>query len=155
MKRAALLLCVLILLAALAGCTGAEKTGIVGHFGEKQAESALYYTRGSEGMESFPLEAERLGELVDSLNSLAYRTHLGHTDYYWGGRFGIEIKFTDGTYWCYDGTKLKLRSVSMTENDSSEYDLRSDFAEVIDGSFWTLMGSYFENIEPLDMPKGW
>ena len=156
MRKTVLILLALVFCLALIGCTGRERTDMVSHFGEKQAESALYYQRGGDGMISEPLDEAKLGALVEAINKLPYRTHIGHTDYYWGGRFGIEIKFTDGTYWCYDGTKLCLRSVSMTEDADSQYDLRSEFIEVTDGSFWLLMhNDFFESIVPEDMPVGW
>ena len=156
MKRIVWVLLAVVFALCLSGCTGSERTDMVFHFGEKRAESALFYHRGAEGMEYEPLEAEKLGSLVEAINKLPYRTHFAHTDYYWGGRFGVEIAFTDGTFWCYDGTKLKLRSCSMTESTDSQYDISGDFVEVTDGNFWVLMHSeFFECIEPYDMPVGW
>ena len=147
MKRIFALLLAVITAAALCACTSAEITGIVEHFGKKEPVSALYYWKGQDGMEYVELDESGLSRLIEGLNKLPYVTKGWHTDYYWGGRFGLEIKFSDGTYWDYDGTCLMHRSESMTVNADTEANLSRIFAEITEGDFWMLMDEAFPDID--------
>lgn len=148
MKRTVLLLLAAIMAAvSVCACTSGEKTAIVEHFGKNEPVSAIYYWKTQDGMEFEELEEGRLEQLVEALNKLPYVTKGWHTDYYWGGSFGLEIKFADGTYWDYDGTCLMHRSESMTVNSDTESQISKTFAEITDGSFWDLVDEAFPNVD--------
>lgn len=132
---------------SLAGCgiftqSGGDRT-LLNYFGDSKVTGARYYFRGEDGeylTEELP--ADRLDELIDTIGSMDFRTYTFHTDYFWGGRFGIEFDLEDGKFLTYDGTRLSLRSASRASGEGS--DIRSTFAEVKDLNFMEEMGRFFE-----------
>ncbi len=118
------------------------------YYDSSEIVGALFYIRTGEGEYAIEeLPAERLKELVAALASMQLKYHALHSDYHWGGRFGIELAYEDGNFMTFDGTKAELRSVSMKESSSSEYKLRSSFLEVTDCEFWEVMQGFFTSID--------
>ena len=70
------------------------------------------------------------------------KTKAFHTDYFWGGQFGIELSLEDGTYLTYDGTKLEHRRRSRESGDRDN--IESVFAEVTNMKFWEEMDDFFQ-----------
>ena len=136
------LLCAAALL--LTGCFGGrEKTNITRFRDCAEPVSARFYYGGAEKqIEELP--PERLSDLVADLDAMTYKTHGFHTDYYWAGQFGLELTLADGTFWNYDGTKLELRKVSITESRDNENRIAGAFAEITGGDFWETISKYFD-----------
>ena len=154
MKRFLLPLGMLLLLALLlSACTGGVSTGITHHWDCGAPVSArFYYAGGDEVME---LPADRLEELVRTLDAMEYKTHGFHSDYFWHGQYGIELVLDDGTYLDYDGTCLEQRSVSMLKATGSETQLHKSYVEVTNCDFWEVMDSFFEIVGESHASTNW
>ena len=159
MKRAicvlltGLLLCCLL----LSGCFGSrEKQDLLGLWKMGTPVSARFYTSFAEKDKQVEeLDASRLSELTERLEGMHYKTHGFHTDYYWGGKFGVELTLDDGTFWFYDGTSLQLRSVSILESYENADQLHKSFVEVTDCDFWVVMQEFFSSIDRNMILGGW
>ncbi len=139
----------LLILATQAGCFGDESSTLTTYFGDSTVVAARYYVSWDrENYESEELPADRIDDLVEKLDSMKLKKHGFHTDYFWGGVYGIELELEDGNYITYDGTKLELRSASrVQDNNNSENNLRSTFFEVTDCNYWNEMKAFFPSID--------
>lgn len=118
-------------------------------YSDSEVVSVRYYTREADGYRFEYLDAGRLDEFVDDLNSMELETG-GMMDYYWGGSFGIEMELEDGTYLIYDGTRIELLSRRIDDNSVSGRGTikgKSDYAYVMNYDFWEVMKGYFPSIE--------
>lgn len=152
MKKLTAILLIAVFAATQIGCffDGPTKKKLPAFFTESPVVSARYYNEG----EFVELEQEKLEGLIAKLNEMELSTHSFHTDYYWGGRLGIELSYEDGTFMTYDGTHAMLRSASMKDDRSNDAKIRSDFIEVTNLEFWNEMSEFFP-IVPDNMPSGW
>lgn len=144
-----ILLALAVLAASLCGCTSAEKTGITRHFGKTEVTGARLYVKDGDEYKIEELGADKLGELAKALDALTYKTYGFHTDYFWGGRYGLELSLSDGTYWTYDGTCLQHLKASVTEDPTMEQRLDKTFADITEGEFWQTVTPFFEGSELL------
>ena len=144
-KRRLVLLCTALAL-LLTGCFGGrEKTNITKYSGCAEPVSARFYYGGYSGEKNIEeLPPNQLSALVGDLDAMTYKTHMFHTDYYWAGQFGLELTLADGTFWNYDGTKLELRKVSITESRDNENRIAGAFVEITGGDFWETISKYFD-----------
>ena len=152
MKKLTAILLIAVFAATQIGCffDGPTKKKLPAFFTESPVVSARYYNEG----EFVELEQEKLAALIDKLNEMELSTHSFHTDYYWGGRLGIELSYEDGTFMTYDGTKAIYRTASMKDDRSNDAKIRNDFIEVTNLEFWNEMSEFFP-IVPENMPSGW
>lgn len=142
----------------LPGCFGSSRSSktLTDFFGESTVVAARFYVQYDDGYNTEELAQDQLQALVDKLDSMSLKTHSFHTDYFWGGRQGIELKLEDGNYITYDGTRLELRSGSRVEGYvDSKYNLRSKFIEVTDCEFWDEMKAFFPSIEDSNLFASW
>lgn len=153
---AALLICAVC--AAFCGCLGSYETTkkLTGYYTQSPVKAARYYQKYYENEQDVyradELDPSLLPALAAKLDEMALTHHGFHTDYYWGGRFGLELEFEDGTFMTYDGTKAEYRSKSMLDGgDASENRLSSDFLEVTNMSFGEAVGEFFE--AAIDKPE--
>lgn len=159
-RRIAALLIACLWAALACGCASCFEGSptdkkLTSYFDRTAVTGALYFSEGADGdviIEELP--PERLAELIAALDSMALTSHGFHADYYWGGRFGIELAYEDGQFMTYDGTKAQLRSVSVKTSTDREYHVRDDFLEVTNADFWDTMRGFFESIDH-EMPTGW
>ncbi len=159
MKRSVcvLLTCVLLLSLTLSGCfKSKEKQGLLSAFKMGKPVSARFYTSfAEEDKQVEELDSSRLGALTETLERFHYKTHFFHTDYYWDGRFGIELSLDDGTFWIYDGTLMKHTTVSILDKQTEPKLLDRDFVEVTDADFWETMREFFPSINPGMLLGSW
>ena len=159
MKKLRLPALLLALTLLLTGCFGSTSTGLLKHWECGKVTAARFYTyfnENGEGPLVEELPADRLEELAETLDSMKYKYHLGHTDYYWGGKFGIELELEDGTYWRYDGTHLERSKVPFQDQDKTdERPMRSSFVEVVECDFWKIMEDFFPAVKDSPLMGSW
>lgn len=127
---------------SLSGCFGGRtRKNLLNYFGECKVQSARIYIISQKDGQFEELKASRVPELVKKLESMQLKTKAFHTDYFWGGQFGIELTLEDGTYLTYDGTKLEHRRRSRESGDRDN--IESVFAEVTNMNFWDEMDAFF------------
>ena len=137
--------------ASLCGCLGSYESTkkLTSYYTQSPVKAARFYQQYYEDEQyvyrADELDPSQLPALTEKLDSMALTHHGFHTDYYWGGRFGLELEFEDGTFMTYDGTKAEYRSKSMLDGgDDSANRLSSDFLEVTNMSFSEELGKFFE-----------
>lgn len=109
--------------------------------------SARFYTsEGGSGRVFYELDENLLEAFVNTLNGMELKTHSFHTDYFWAGRYGVELSYEDGTFMTYDGTCAVHRSASMSEDDSYDAKLMRGFIEVSNCDFWEEMLPFFPQV---------
>ena len=142
-KHTAAVIVVLMLIAfTFTGCFGGRtRKNLLNYFGESKVQSARIYIISQKDGQFEELKASRVPELVKKLESMQLKTKAFHTDYFWGGQFGIELSLEDGTYLTYDGTKLEHRRRSRESGDRDN--IESVFAEVTNMNFWEEMDGFF------------
>ena len=142
-KHTAAVIVVLMLIAfTFTGCFGGRtRKNLLNYFGESKVQSARIYIISQKDGQFEELKASRVPELVKKLESMQLKTKAFHTDYFWGGQFGIELTLEDGTYLTYDGTKLEHRRRSRESGDRDN--IESVFAEVTNMNFWDEMDAFF------------
>lgn len=142
-KHTAAVIVVLMLIAfTFTGCFGGRtRKNLLNYFGESKVQSARLYVISQKDGQFEELKSSRVPELVERLESMQLKTKAFHTDYYWGGQFGIELSLEDGTYLTYDGTKLEHRRRSRESGDRDN--IESVFAEVTNMNFWDEMDAFF------------
>ena len=142
-KHTAAVIVVLMLIAfTFTGCFGGRtRKNLLNYFGESKVQSARIYIISQKDGQFEELKASRVPELVKKLESMQLKTKAFHTDYFWGGQFGIELTLEDGTYLTYDGTKLEHRRRSRESGDRDN--IESVFAEVTNMKFWEEMDDFF------------
>ena len=144
------------------GCTGLfegteTNKKIPTYYTKSPVVAARYYWKAfdeenqTDYIAASELPADKLEALVAALNGMELKHHSFHTDYFWGGRYGIELEYEDGTFMTYDGTKAEYRGVSVKDSMDSEARSSSDFLEVTNLEFWTEMKNFFPEIVPEDM----
>ena len=143
-KHTAAVIVVLMLIAfTFTGCFGGRtRKNLLNYFGESKVQSARIYIISQKDGQFEELKASRVPELVKKLESMQLKTKAFHTDYFWGGQFGIELTLEDGTYLTYDGTKLEHRRRSRESGDRDN--IESVFAEVTNMKFWEEMDDFFQ-----------
>ena len=144
--------CFLLLLGLnLYGCIlfdGATDKKLLSYYDEEPLTAARFYTRAEDGsMNLEELPTKKLSDLTKTLDSMELTYHSFHTDYFWGGQFGIELERRDGTFLTYDGTLLSLRSCSVKEGYSTDDTIRSSFLEVTNCEFWEEMEGFFPSVK--------
>ena len=131
---------------SLSGCFGGRtRKNLLNYFGECKVQSARIYIISQKDGQFEELKASRVPELVKKLESMQLKTKAFHTDYFWGGQFGIELTLEDGTYLTYDGTKLEHRRDARPTNNGSN--IESVFAEVTNMKFWEEMAEFFPAVK--------
>ena len=155
-KRILSLLLAAVLLASLCGCFGSQSTGLLKAWHCPQPVAARFYYEG----ENYQLTAEELDPaqidaLAETLDAMRYKTHFGHVDYFWAGRYGIELTLEDGSFWTYDGTCMKLRSASVLDEADGESLHYDSYIEVTSCDFWDAMQAFFPIIADLSVNDGW
>ena len=146
-KHTAAVIVVLMLIAfTFTGCFGGRtRKNLLNYFGESKVQSARIYIISQKDGQFEELKASRVPELVKKLESMQLKTKAFHTDYFWGGQFGIELSLEDGTYLTYDGTKLEHRRRSRESGDRDN--IESVFAEVTNMKFWEEMAEFFPAVK--------
>ena len=146
-KHTAAVIVVLMLIAfTFTGCFGGRtRKNLLNYFGESKVQSARIYIISQKDGQFEELKSSRVPELVEKLESMQLKTKAFHTDYFWGGQFGIELTLEDGTYLTYDGTKLEHRRDARPTNNGSN--IESVFAEVTNMKFWEEMAEFFPAVK--------
>ena len=149
-KKALSVVLTAVTVCAMSGCFlfGPTKlnTTLTTELSKSHVESVTFFMMDSQsdvGYIAEELPAAQLDGFLDEVNSYQLVEHFGHTDYFWGGQFGIEFRLEDGTYLRYDGTKLVHSKVSFDENPGSGDKIKDEFIEVSDVDFWNEMSKYF------------
>lgn len=146
--------CMLVICALLVFCGNSaclegvpESKKLTEYFTQSPVVSALFYYTDSTGELVFEeLDAARLSELTSKLDSMSLKKHAFHTDYFWGGQFGIELAYEDGGFMTYDGTHAEYRSVSLKDDPEASYDSAA-FLQMTDCEFWDVMEGFFTSVE--------
>ncbi len=120
------------------------------YYSVSEVVAVRYYYREDGDYRVEELDQDKLDEFVDDLNSMDLESGNVFMDYYWGGQFGIEMEYDDGTYVTYDGTRLEVLSRSRLNEDFTSADVlsgQSYYVHVINDDFWEVMEGYFSSIE--------
>lgn len=154
LKKAAAAAVLILMLAAFCGSSACLKgvpvsKKLTEYYSGSRIVAARFYSRsGEDGYFIEELPAESLPALAEKLGEMKLSRHSFHTDYFWGGTFGIELEYEDGTFVTYDGTKALHRSASMKDSAESDKNLGSgDFLEVTNLDFWDEMKPFFPSAE--------
>ena len=140
---AAVIVVLMLIAFTFTGCFGGRtRKNLLNYFGESKVQSARLYLISQKDGQFEELKSSRVPELVEKLESMQLKTKAFHTDYFWGGQFGIELTLEDGTYLTYDGTKLEHRRRSRESGDRDN--IESVFAEVTNMKFWEEMDDFFQ-----------
>lgn len=148
-------LAALVFAASLCGCTSlyegkATSKKLTEYFTKSPVKAARFYqynyVDGENVLAAEELPAELLSGLTQKLDEMELLRHSFHADYFWGGRYGIELEFEDGTFMTYDGTKAEHHSASVAEGNAEK--LSSGFLEVANMDFWEAMAEFFKTVEP-------
>ena len=138
---------------ALSGCFlfGPTKlsTTLTTELSKSTVKSVTFFMMDSQsdvGYIAEELPAGQLDEFLNEVNSYQLVKHAGHTDYFWGGQFGIEFKLEDGTYLRYDGTELEHSRVSFDADPDNGDLIKDEFIECEDVVFWDEMCKYFSAV---------
>lgn len=153
MARRIIALTLACLCAMLAGgcfCFSNEGVSIsdklTSYYDDTPVAAARFFTRNAEGgYEIEELDKARLPELIEKLDSMSLSRHSFHTDYFWGGQYGIELEYGDGAFMTYDGTKAGYYNASVNDPDAQQQ--RSTFLEVTNADFWGVMEEFFSSVE--------
>ena len=163
-KKIPFLLLLVLLPVLLCGCcigcmmlsSHKESKKLLTYYSDSPVIAARYYSKGGSGYNISELPADKLEALVQTLDSMELKYHFFHTDYFWGGQFGIELELEDGTFLTYDATELELRRSSIREEaEYKEYHIRSDFLEVTNCDFWEEMKKFFDFGPAIPYGSGW
>ncbi len=147
---AAVIVVLMLIVFTFTGCFGGlTRKNLLNCFGESKVQSARLYLISQKDGQFEELKSSRVPELVEKLESMQLKTKAFHTDYYWGGQFGIELSLEDGTYLTYDGTKLEHRRRSRESGDRDN--IESVFAEVTNMKFWEEMDDFFRMAQAIPM----
>ena len=138
-----------VLLAAvllLSGCFGGTvKTGLLSRWDCGTPLAARFFSLSGDGQRhTLELDPSRLEDLTQTLDAMTYKTHGFHTDYFWGGQFGIELDLEDGRIWRYDGTRMELYAAAPGPEDRP---VNSSFVEVTGEDFWETMKDFFPDLD--------
>ena len=158
MKRRILsLLLASVLLASLCGCFGTSSTGLLKKWDCSQPIAArFYYMDENRALTAQELDPARVDALAQTLDAMRCKSHFGHTDYFWAGRFGIELTLSDGSYWSYDGTCMKLHSASVLDEEDGGESLHYDaYVEVTGCDFWDAMAEFFPAVNDVGVSTSW
>ena len=149
-KRRLVLLCTALAL-VLTGCFGKRVKSDVTRFDNCAAPvSARFYLGGYDGAKQIEeLPSEKQAELIEALDALTYTTHSCHTDYFWGGQYGVELTLADGTFWNYDGTRVEHRRISITESRDEQNRISGTFTDLVDCSFWDAVRPFFDAVDQI------
>ena len=154
-KPLCILISVLMLTVSFCGCTSlfegtATSKKLTGYFTKSTVKAARFYQYNYvDGEDVYAVEelpAELLPALTQTLDEMTLKRHVFHPDYFWGGRYGIELEFEDGSFMTYDGTKAERHSASVAEGNTEN--LSSSFLEVSNMDFWKEMAKYFQTVDP-------
>lgn len=147
MKRITALLASVLAVLCLAGCFGSREKPLTDYFHGGEVLSARYYCRDTDGgYYTEELDPAQIPAMLDRMGSMDVQRYSFHTDYFWGGRFGIELEMEDGTFICYDGTRLIRQSVPMTSQADEVRYYDRVFLEVTNCDFWEAMRDFFPGI---------
>ena len=156
-KRAlTVILTLLMLLLPLSGCFDSTSTGLLDCWKCGRPVAAVCFIKNSDKdirLETLP--EEQLPALIDLLDSMTYRSRGFHTDYFWHGRFGLELTLDDGTYWFYDGTCMELRSVSILESTANDTIIHKSLTEVTGEGFQGPLSAFFSLASEPIFNDGW
>jgi len=156
MRRLIITVLMMILALSLCGCFllggSTDKKLTAYHSDSPVVAVRLYYQTDRKGPDRTyafeELPADKLDEFIKTVDSMALYMHTFHTDYFWGGSYGIEMTLEDGTYLTYDGTCLKLSKTPVdVKADAKEDKISSTFIEVKNCDFWKEMRQFFPDVE--------
>ncbi len=122
------------------------KTTLTTEYSDSDVVSVTCFYRDPHAKGGYTFERlpdDRLEGFLDEINSYQLMEHFGHTDYFWGGQFGIEMELSDGTYLRYDGTMLEHSRTSFKEDPAHDDQIDHGFIEVDGVVFWDRMAEYF------------
>lgn len=105
-----------------------------------------YYYYNSDGYRFEELDEDLLDDFIDDLDSMEIE-YGGAMDYYWGGKYGIEMELKDGKYLLYDGTNLTYSESGIDDEFPYNDKIKDEFVYVTDCDFWEVMEEYFPSIE--------
>ena len=109
-------------------------------------ESVYYVQEVSEG---------RLDDLVEEIDSTRLVSHFAHADYFYKGRYGIELELEDGTYLIYDCTSLDHTDTPFDRREKRFESIEDRFLEDSGKDFWDRIAEYFPGMEEYEFSYGW
>ena len=98
---------------------------------------------------------DQLDDLIEEIDSTPLKTHIGHADYFYKGRYGIELTLSDGNYLIYDCTSLELSDVPFDEKENRFDNIKNDYLEDSNKDFWDRIEKYFPGMEDHNFSYGW
>ncbi len=93
------------------------------------------------------ITVDQLDDLIGAMDETPLIKHMGHTDYFYRGEYGIELELDDGTYLTYDGTALSHTRAPFDAEYSSDDTIERAYLEDANKDFWDRMEEFFPELE--------
>ena len=98
---------------------------------------------------------DQLDDLVEEIKKTPITSHFGHVDYFYQGRYGIELTLSDGTYLIYDCTSLEHSKAPYDAEYDADNRIERDYLEDMNKDFWDRIEKYFPGMDADDFSYGW
>lgn len=124
---------------------------------DQNVVAARVWTEHYKDNETIVIEAseDRLDDLVEEIKKTPITSHFGHVDYFYQGRYGIELTLSDGTYLIYDCTSLEHSKAPYDAEYDAGNRIERDYLEDMDKDFWDRIEKYFPGMDANDFSYGW
>lgn len=164
MRRIAAIVLTVMLAFALSGCfllaPSKTKKKLTTYFDEDaEVVAARVFSEANKDEEGeyyiCEVSPDKLDDLIDEIDATPLKSHIGVADYFYKGRYGIELTLSDGNYLIYDCTSLELSDVPFDEKESRFDNLKKDYLEDADKDFWDRIEKYFPGMEDHNFSYGW
>lgn len=165
MKRIAVIILSLTLAFALGGCFLLKPSGsgskrkLTTYFDENAVVvGARVFAEDRDGEEGYfikEVQEDRLDELIEEIDRTRLVSHFAHSDYFYKGRYGIELELEDGTYLIYDCTELEHTDTPFDEKESRFDSIEDRYLEDSGKDFWDRIEKYFPGMEDYNFSYGW
>ena len=163
MRRIAAITMTVMLAFALSGCfllaPSKTKKKLTTYFDDDaEVVSARVFSAPKKGEEDYYIQEvspDKLDDLIDEIDATPLKSHIGVSDYFYKGQYGIELTLSDGNYLIYDCTSLELTDTPFDEKESRFDNLKKDYLEDANKDFWDRIEKYFPGMEDHNFSYGW
>ena len=160
MRRIIALLLLVSVTLALSGCFLYGKTNrkITTYFDDDtEVVAARVWYKDFETGEIIIIEVpeDQLDALIEEIDKTPLISHIGHSDYFYKGRYGIELTLSDGNYLIYDCTQLELCTKPFDKKGRSSDDIKYEYLEDADRDFWDRISQFVPGMDPSKFSYGW
>ena len=163
MRRITAIIMTVMLAFALSGCfllaPSKTKKKLTTYFDDNaKVVSARVFAKGRGRDEEYfikEVSPDQLDDLVNEINATPLVSHIGHSDYFYKGSYGIELTLDDGTYLIYDCTRLDHTDTPFDQKESRFDSIEDRYLEDSGKDFWNRIEKYFPGMEEYSFSYGW